>query len=46
MQKYNANNKTKWFEENCFKAKQDFKTVRNVFLRNKTDENRILLFLP
>ena len=30
----------KWFDESCHNAKRDFKNARNVFIRNKTVENR------
>ena len=33
--------KPKWFDKNCQKAKQEFKTARNIFSRNKTNENRL-----
>ena len=34
------NDRPKWFDENCYTSKQDFKTARKVFTRNKTNENR------
>ena len=38
---YKTNNsKPKWFDESCFNAKQHFKRARNIFVRNKTNENR------
>ena len=36
-----AKHKPKWFDEGCFSAKQEFTKSRNVFTRNKNDENRI-----
>ena len=33
-------NTPKWFDENCYKSKHEFKKARNKFVRNKTDENR------
>ena len=30
-----------WFNADCHQAKHNFKTARNIFKRNKTDENRI-----
>ena len=39
--KNSVNQKPKWFNEACFSAKQEFKTSRNNFSHNKTDENRI-----
>ena len=35
------NNHPRWFNENCYKAKQDFKNSRNIFLKNKSVENRM-----
>ena len=32
--------KPKWFDEECFRKKQEFKKARNKFVKNKTDENR------
>ena len=40
----NSTNSTQgptWFNADCHQAKHDFKTARNIFKRNKTDENRI-----
>ena len=34
------NDRPKWFDENCYKAKKDFKNSRNIFNKNKTAENR------
>ena len=34
-------NNTQRFDENCFTAKQEFKSARNAFIQNKTDETRI-----
>lgn len=31
----------KWFDANCQNAKREFKTARNFFNRNKTDQSRI-----
>ena len=28
-------NNTQWFDEKCFTAKQEFKTARNAFIKNK-----------
>ena len=39
--KNSKNQKPKWFDEACFSAKQEFKTLRNNFSHNKTDEYRI-----
>ena len=39
----NTNVKAKanrWFNSDCYRAKQDFKVARNAFIRNKTDTNR------
>ena len=39
----NTNVKAKanrWFNLDCYRAKQDFKFARNAFIRNKTDANR------
>ena len=36
------NNKPKWFDYKCYKAKREFKTVRNIFSRQKSNKNRIL----
>ena len=39
----NTNVKAKvnrWFDSDCYRAKQDFKVARNAFIRNKTDANR------
>ena len=34
------NDRPKWFDENCYNAKKDFKNSRNIFNKNKTAENR------
>ena len=36
-----VNKNNEWFDENCQKAKQDFKNARNNFNRMKTDETRL-----
>ena len=33
-------NMPKWFDEECYRKKQDFKKARNKFVKNKIDENR------
>jgi hypothetical protein len=35
-----ANKKAKWFDQSCYNARKEFKKKRNLFMRNKTDENR------
>ena len=30
----------KWFDEECYRKKQDFKKARNKFVKNKIEENR------
>jgi hypothetical protein len=35
-----ANKKAKWFDQTCYNARKEFKKKRNLFMRNKTDENR------
>ena len=47
QRKYNNNKHTqsekpKWFDESCYISKQEFKTARNLFSRNKTNDNRNL----
>ena len=39
--KSSQTSKPKWFDKNCHEAKQEFKTARNIFARNKTNENRL-----
>ena len=39
-----VNKNNEWFDENCQKAKRDFKNARNNFNRMKTDETRSLSF--
>ena len=36
-----VNKNNEWFDENCQKAKRDFKNARNNFNRMKTDETRL-----
>jgi hypothetical protein len=35
-----SQNNNKWFDENCYKLKKEFKKARNIFNRNKNDINR------
>lgn len=35
-----SSNRPKWFDENCYTAKQEFKKARNIFTKSKTDETR------
>ena len=40
-EKYNLHvNAPKWFNEQCYTIKQEFKQARNTFMRNKTDDHR------
>lgn len=39
--KSSQTSKPKWFDKNCHEAKKEFKTARNIFARNKTNENRL-----
>ena len=34
-------NAPKWFNEQCYTAKQEFKRARNTFMKHKTDDNRM-----
>ena len=36
-----SKNTPKWFNEECFTTKQEFKRARNIFTKDKNDENRI-----
>ena len=36
-----SKNTPKWFNEECYTTKQEFKRARNIFTKDKNDENRI-----
>ena len=41
QKKYNSHvNAPKWFNEQCYTTKQEFKQARNAFMKNKTDDHR------
>ena len=39
--KFSPKTSPKWYNADCHRAKQEFKTARNTFNRNRTDENRV-----
>ena len=39
--KFSPKTSPKWYNADCHRAKQEFKTARNTFNRNRTDQNRV-----
>ena len=42
INKNNNPNRKAWFTGECYQARKEFNKARNIFLRNKTNENRIV----
>ena len=40
IQPINRNDKKRWFNKDCYEARKEFNHARNMFLRNKTDDNK------